>query len=95
MVRTKWPQKPTPSRVLLACVLMRDPVIVADGHTYERIQIEKWIRRESPGVKSPKTNEPLPNTTLLPNHTLKSSIEEAIEDQVSEMRVCKTKNRGQ
>ena len=37
------------------CVDARD--MAADGHTYERVQIEEWIRREGDKVKSPTTNE--------------------------------------
>jgi len=27
----------------ISCELMRDPVIAADGHTYERAAITRWI----------------------------------------------------
>ncbi len=32
--------------------IMRDPVIAADGHTYERVEIESWFanNRTSPTV---------------------------------------------
>ena len=36
--------------------LMRELVIAADGHTYERVEIEKWIRLKGGSVKS-KTND--------------------------------------
>ena len=67
--------------------LMRDPVMAADGHTYERAQIEQWITaRGYPGVQSPKTNWVLAHTRLEPNHTVKSLINDAVEDQLREMR---------
>ena len=52
--------------------LMNDPVICSDGHTYERAAIERWLRSHG---SSPKTNAPLPNRTVLPNHNLRGIIE--------------------
>ena len=63
-------------------VLMGDPVVAADGYTYERASIEEWIRREQAGgrtARSPSTNLPLANTSLTPNRTLKSMICEAVD----------------
>ena len=51
--------------------LMDDPVIAADGHSYERSSIEDWFRHHK---TSPKTNEKLESKHLTPNHTLKSLI---------------------
>ena len=56
------------------------------GHTYERDKIEEWIRRKGDSVKSPKTNERLAHTMLNKNHTLKASIDEAIENVMRELR---------
>ena len=54
--------------------IMRDPVIVvSDGHTYERAEIERWFKQSN---KSPITNVALYNTTITPNHALRKSIEE-------------------
>lgn len=50
---------------------MLDPVICADGHTYERSQIELWLQTNN---TSPKTNLPLQNKTLIPNLALKAAI---------------------
>lgn len=50
--------------------LMQDPVLAADGHTYERAAIEAWISRqqgEGQAPCSPLTNLPLPSTELRPN----------------------------
>ena len=52
--------------------VMRDPVICADGHTYERIAIETWLRGHR---TSPRTNAPLSHTTLIPNIALRQAIE--------------------
>lgn len=59
--------------------IMRDPVITADGHSYERTAIETWLRHHD---TSPKTGEVLPpppggsgvDKTLRPNHILRGQI---------------------
>jgi len=53
--------------------LMQDPVCTADGHTYERAAIEKWLVGHD---TSPATGVLLPNKNLSPNHTLRKSIDE-------------------
>ena len=51
--------------------VMKDPVIATDGYTYERSAIEEWFKyRQS----SPMTSLLLSSKLLLPNHTLKSLI---------------------
>ncbi|XP_014837401.1 PREDICTED: WD repeat, SAM and U-box domain-containing protein 1 [Poecilia mexicana] len=52
--------------------LMREPVIAADGYSYEREAIENWIHTKN--RSSPMTNLPLLTTLLTPNHTLKMAI---------------------
>uniref|UniRef100_A0A8C6WH71 WD repeat, SAM and U-box domain-containing protein 1 n=1 Tax=Neogobius melanostomus TaxID=47308 RepID=A0A8C6WH71_9GOBI len=52
--------------------LMKDPVIAADGYSYEREAIESWINTKN--RSSPMTNLPLLTTLLTPNHTLKMAI---------------------
>ncbi|KAM7491768.1 hypothetical protein LguiA_034689 [Lonicera macranthoides] len=52
--------------------VMEDPCVAADGYTYDRKAIEKWLEEESD--KSPMTNLPLPSKNLLPNYTLLSAI---------------------
>lgn len=52
--------------------LMEDPVVAADGHTYERKAIEKWIYEGNP--TSPMTNDILDNKILLPNINLRCLI---------------------
>lgn len=52
--------------------LMREPVIAADGYSYEREAIESWINTKN--RSSPMTNLPLLTTLLTPNHTLKMAI---------------------
>ena len=52
---------------------MRDPVTCADGHSYERADIERWLATNS---TSPRTGARLPNKTLTPNHALRNAVEE-------------------
>ena len=57
--------------------IMKDPVIAADGHTYEKCAIEQWL---ATGARtSPTTNEPLASLVLLPNHAIRSAIAEEME----------------
>merc|ERR1719203_872217 len=50
---------------------MKDPVVAADGSTYERDDIAHWLRV---GNTSPITNEALQNKDLIPNTALKILI---------------------
>ena len=71
--------RPEPPDALVCPIsmeLMRDPVMAMDGHTYERGPIERWLADHQ---TSPKTNEPLPSTTLVPNHAVKSMVQEYLE----------------
>ena len=52
--------------------LMEDPVVTADGHTYERRAIEMWLENNN---TSPKTNRRLVDKTLRPNISLRNAIE--------------------
>lgn len=53
--------------------MMSDPVIAADGQSYERAAISKWLLSSD---KSPLTGLKLSATTLIPNHALRSAIQE-------------------
>ncbi|XP_051144422.1 U-box domain-containing protein 11-like [Andrographis paniculata] len=52
--------------------LMRDPVIVATGQTYERSYIQRWI--DCGNTTCPKTQQKLRHLTLTPNYVLRSLI---------------------
>ncbi|KAL3501863.1 hypothetical protein ACH5RR_036312 [Cinchona calisaya] len=52
--------------------LMRDPVIVATGQTYERSYIQRWI--DCGNTTCPKTQQKLENLKLTPNYVLRSLI---------------------
>ena len=56
----------------ITCEVMSDPVIAADGYSYERVAIEQWLATGA--GTSPKTNELLENEKLLPNKALKALI---------------------
>jgi len=53
--------------------LMADPVIAADGHSYERSAIEHWMGTSN---KSPMTGSELTTRFLITNHTLRSIIKD-------------------
>ena len=57
--------------------LMRDPCIAADGHTYDRASIERWLQKRT---TSPRTGDPLPHTHLATNHNLKKLIDDLIAE---------------
>ena len=61
----------------ITCEIMQDPVITADGHCYERKEIENWLRNHD---TSPKTNEKLEHKNLVPNHALKALIDSFIDE---------------
>ena len=51
--------------------VMEDPVCTADGHTYERREIFRWLCKHD---TSPLTGAPLPNKALTPNIGLRQVI---------------------
>ena len=57
--------------------IMKDPVIMPDGQTYERTAIEKALKI-SP--LSPITKKPLDMKDAMPNHALKSMIEKFLNN---------------
>ena len=61
--------------------LMRDPVVAADGHSYERREIEKWFAGGH--GKSPMTGAQLANMTLIPSHTVRKAIERAMDAEAA------------
>ena len=53
--------------------LLRDPVMAADGFTYEREAIKRWLETHD---TSPQTNDKLPHRTLTPNIALRQAVKE-------------------
>ena len=61
--------------------LMSDPVIAADGHSYERRAIEEWFRAQptmASAVVSPMTGQPLASRTLIPNIALRKAVRDFV-----------------
>ena len=52
-------------------VVLRDPVSLADGHTYERSAVEQWLQLQD---TSPVTGTLLPHKRLLPNVLIKQAL---------------------
>ncbi|XP_024968508.1 U-box domain-containing protein 13-like isoform X2 [Cynara cardunculus var. scolymus] len=63
---------PDDFRCPISLELMKDPVIVSTGQTYERSCIEKWL--EAGHHTCPKTQQNLTSTALIPNYVLRSLI---------------------
>ncbi|KAI4356133.1 hypothetical protein L6164_000180 [Bauhinia variegata] len=63
---------PADFRCPITLELVRDPVVVATGQTYDRESIKMWI--ESGHNTCPKTGQTLAHTDLIPNRSLKNLI---------------------
>ena len=61
--------------------LMSDPVIVADGYTYERSEIERWLTTSN---NSPQVNTPLDHRVVISNRVMKSDIYAWVDDRLRE-----------
>lgn len=55
---------------------MVDPVVAADGYSYERDAIARWLEKRA---SSPATGASLAHTGLTPNHALRGTITELVE----------------
>ncbi|CAN1178102.1 U-box domain-containing protein 25 [Linum perenne] len=67
-------QIPYHFRCLISLELMRDPVTVSTGQTYDRSSIESWIATGN--TTCPVTRSPLSDFTFIPNHTLRRLIQD-------------------
>jgi len=59
--------------------LMKEPVLAADGHSYEKDAIQKWMTecaRNGRTVRSPMTNKRLLNTNVIDNIALRKMIQD-------------------
>ena len=61
----------------ISCEPMIDPVVAADGFTYERIEIETWLDTNS---TSPYTRDPIPSKRLIPNRIMKQQIDDWLDE---------------
>ncbi|XP_061985190.1 U-box domain-containing protein 1-like [Populus nigra] len=69
---------PDEFRCPISLDLMKDPVIVASGHTYDRNSIAQWIN--SGHHTCPKSGKRLIHTALIPNYALKSLVHQWCQD---------------
>ena len=72
--------------------VMHDPVSTPDGHTFERSDIQQWIRVRG---TNPVTRAPLTLDQLTPNRALRGAIEEFLlsNQQVREQIECLQRQR--
>jgi len=59
----------------ITTVLMTDPVLGTDGHSYERTAITEWLTHHQ---TSPITRETMTIAGLKPNYTLKALIDRSV-----------------
>ena len=52
-------------------VMMTDPVVAADGHTYERAAIAAWLQNHN---TSPVTKQLLPHARIFSNQAAKAAM---------------------
>ncbi|KAI4384399.1 hypothetical protein MLD38_002563 [Melastoma candidum] len=95
-MKHRSPIIPDDFRCPISLELMRDPVIVSTGQTYERSCIQRWL---DAGHKTcPKTQQTLFHTALTPNYVLKSLIALWCESNGVELpeknRTSRGKNSG-
>ena len=57
----------------ITCEIMADPVMDADGNTYERWAITRWLEKSQ---QSPITRMPIASRMLVPNRALKAIIDD-------------------
>lgn len=65
---------PEDFRCPISLDLMREPVIISSGHTYDRNSIAQWI--DSGHHVCPKSNQRLIHMALIPNYALKSLMQQ-------------------
>ncbi|XP_020192009.1 U-box domain-containing protein 70-like [Aegilops tauschii subsp. strangulata] len=56
--------------------IMKDPHFAEDGFTYEGDLIRKWLQNNN---RSPMTNKPLQHRKVIPNNSLRSAIQEWLQ----------------
>ncbi|XP_039168607.1 U-box domain-containing protein 33 [Eucalyptus grandis] len=73
------PSQPPPYFICpISQEIMQDPQVAADGFTYEAEAIRDWFTSDHD--TSPMTNLQLPNLGLVPNQTLRSAIQDWLQD---------------
>jgi len=72
--------------------LIEDAVIAADGHSYDRAQIEQWL---SSHRISPKTGAVMPSKVLLANHSLQQAIQDFAQNFDGPNRIAQSTAMGE
>ena len=62
---------------------MTNPVVAADGHTYERSAIEKHMEAAGENATSPLTGEKLASHDLVINWTMRKDIDDAVDKMLA------------
>jgi len=74
-----WPLGDTSFTIFVCPIthcVMTDPVVSADGYTYERGAIARWFETSR---KSPVTGQMLPHTDLVPNQSVRTLLKTLID----------------
>uniref|UniRef100_A0A7N0RJQ9 RING-type E3 ubiquitin transferase n=1 Tax=Kalanchoe fedtschenkoi TaxID=63787 RepID=A0A7N0RJQ9_KALFE len=77
---------PDEFRCPISLDLMKDPVIIASGHTYDRHSIAQWIN--SGHHTCPKSGQRLIHMALIPNYALKSLVHEWCQENNTPLDEC-------
>ena len=64
---------------------MTNPVVAADGHTYERSAIEKHMEAAGENATSPLTGEKLASHDLVINWTMRKDIDDAVDKVLAQL----------
>ena len=71
------PDIPAEFRCPISLELMRDPVVLETGQSYDRTSIQRWFRHGR--LTCPKTGVRLTRAAVVPNHSLKAAIHDWAE----------------
>ncbi|KAE8712022.1 hypothetical protein F3Y22_tig00110264pilonHSYRG00036 [Hibiscus syriacus] len=77
---------PDEFRCPISLDLMKDPVIVASGHTYDRNSIAQWINTGH--HTCPKSGQRLIHMALIPNYALKSLVHQWCQENNISITEC-------
>ncbi|CAA2967514.1 U-box domain-containing 9-like [Olea europaea subsp. europaea] len=77
------PPPPPELRCPISGELMKDPVVLASGQTYDETFIQKWLKDGH--QTCPTTDHVLPHTLLTPNHLVKKIISKWSKEKTSEI----------
>ena len=58
-------------------VVMSEPVIAANGYTYEKAALQQWLQHMQ-SLVSPATGDMMQKTSFLPNTAIKSTTKSCV-----------------